>query len=40
MEASLLARGDSAVLKNLRSKRKGKSKILEAVHESAKDLHR
>lgn len=38
-EASLLALGDSASLKNVRSKRKRKSKILEAVHESAKDLH-
>jgi len=39
-EPYLLALGDSASLKNLRSKRKRKSKILEAVHESAKDLHR
>lgn len=38
-EPYLLALGDSASLKNLRSKRKRKSKILEAVHESAKDLH-
>lgn len=39
-EASLLALGDSASLKNVRSKRKRKSKILEAVHESAKGWHR
>ena len=35
-EAFLLALGDSASLKNVRSKRKRKSKIVGAVHESAK----
>ena len=39
-EASLLAFGDSASLKNVLSKRKRKSKILEAVHETAKGWHR